>query len=187
MDAGLLYRPFDFVSFGVKTSAVNNDYDFDFSLAIRPTGCKFLTLGFDHQYDSDFESLSTSLFLKTNPLKGFELSAMLSSNEYEDNGMPVFDFEKLDEHNLKINLGINTSNMKQIFSLDDGTQMYGIAFNSHKQSDFFIFEDDENQYVSIVLNDTFIEEKPRRTSVSSLISPKNLALNLELGLIILII
>ena len=33
---------------------------------------------------------------------------MLSSNEYKDNGMPIFDFEKLNEHNLKINLGINT-------------------------------------------------------------------------------
>ena len=175
VDAGLLYRPFDFVSFGVKTSAVNNDYEsFDFSLAVRPTGCKFLTLGFDHQYDSDFESLNTSLFLKTNPLKGLELSAMVSSNQYEDYGMPIFDFEKLDEHNLKINLGVNTDKMKQMFSnSEDGTQMYGIAFNSHKQSDFFVFEDDENQYVSIVLNDTFIEEKPEeKFSVSNFISPK---------------
>ena len=79
--------------------------------------------------------------IRDSPLKGLELSAMLSSNEYEDNGMPIFDFEKLDDHNLKINLGINTKNMKQIFSnSEDGTQMYGIAFNSHKQSDFFILK-----------------------------------------------
>ena len=175
VDAGLLYRPFNFISFGLRTSTINNDYEnFDLSLGVRPFGCKLLTMGFDHKYDKDLESLNTSVFLKTIPLEGFELSAMLSSNEYENNGMPIFDFEKLDQHNLKINLGINTSNMKQIFSnSDDGTQMYGIAFNTHKQSDFFIFEDNENQYVSIILNDTFIEEKPQeKFSVSSLISPR---------------
>ena len=175
VDAGLLYRPFNFISFGLRTSTINNDYEnFDLSLGVRPFGCKLLTMGFDHKYDKDLESLNTSVFLKTIPFEGLELSAMLSSNEYENNGMPIFDFEKLDKHNLKINLGINTSNMKQIFSnSDDGTQMYGIAFNSHKQPDFFIFEDDENQYVSIILNDTFIEEKPQeKFSVSSLISPR---------------
>jgi len=74
--------------------------------------------------NKDLESLNTSVFLKTIPLEGFELSAMLSSNEYENNGMPIFDFEKLDQHNLKINLGVNTSNMKQIFSNSDDVTLF---------------------------------------------------------------
>ena len=175
VDAGLLYRPFNFISFGLKAAAVNNDYEnFDLSLGIRPFGCQLLTFGFDHKYDKDLESLNTSLFLKTTPLKGLELSAVLSTNQFEDDGMPIFDFEKLNQHNLKVNLGLNADNMKQIFSKsEDGTQMYGVAINSHKQSDFFIFEDDKNRYVSIVLNDTFIEEKPTdKFSISNLLNSR---------------
>ena len=130
----------------------------DFGIGFRPLGCKFLTLGMDQSFDKDWESKNTSLFIKTIPISGLELSASISSNEYEDNGVPVFNFDELDNHNLKFNIGFNIDGLKSIYSQTNDEAWLGASFTSHVQPD--LFKKKKNKYVTLVFDDLFIEEKP---------------------------
>ena len=161
IDVGLLYRPFNFISLGWKSTLPDNFSDFithDFGIGFKPLGSKFLTLGIDQSFDKDWETQNTSLFIKTIPINGLELSTSISSNEYENNGMPIFDFEDLDKHEVKFNIGFNIDGFKSIYSQTNDEAWLGTSFASHVQLD--LFKKKKNKYVTLVFDDVFIEEKP---------------------------
>ena len=163
-DVGLLYRPANFISLAWKSTLDGKMDDFithDFAMGVRPFGCKSLTFGLDQRYDKDWGTQNTSLFIKTIPIKGLELSASISSSEYEDNGMPIFNFDKLDNHDLRLNIGFNLDGIKQVYShSNNGSNVYGASFTTHKQAD--LFKKKKDKYVTLVFDDVFIEEKPTK-------------------------
>ena len=174
-NVGLLYRPANFISLGWKSTLdgkMDNFITHDFGIGFRPLGCKFLTLGMDQSFDKDWESKSTSLFIKTIPIDGLELSATIISNEYEDNGMPIFNFDELDNHDLKFNVGFNINGIKQVYSHNNnGSNAYGASFTTHMQPD--LFKKKKNKYVTLVFDDIFIEEKPlKKFYISNLFGNK---------------
>ena len=164
MDVGLLYRPTNFISLGWTSTAKDGFSNFithGFGFGLRPLGCKSITLGVDQHFDKDWESQNTSLFIKTIPINGLELSASISSNKYEDNGIPVFNFDELDSHDLKFNIGFNIDGIKQVYSHNNnGSNAYGASFTSHMQPD--LFQKKKNKFVTLVFDDVFIEEKPTK-------------------------
>ena len=164
MDVGLLYRPTNFISLGWTSTAKDDFSNFithGFGFGLRPLGCKSITLGVDQHFDKDWESQNTSLFIKTIPINGLELSASISSNEYEDNGMPVFNFDELDSHDLKFNIGFNIDGIKQVYSHNNnGSNVYGASFTTHIQPD--LFKKKKNKFVTLIFDDVFIEEKPTK-------------------------
>tara|TARA_Y100001970_G_scaffold140417_1_gene172816 strand:- start:1516 stop:3981 length:2466 start_codon:yes stop_codon:yes gene_type:complete len=166
LDVGILYRPSNFISLAWK-STLKDDFSefitYEFGLGIRPLGCKSLTIGADYHFDAKWNSNKTSLFIKTIPLKGLELSASISSNEYEDNGMPIFNFENLESHNLKLNIGLNFDGIKSTYSeIINGQKIIGTTFTSHKEPN--LFDKKKDKYVTLVFDDIFIEEKPKKRS-----------------------
>lgn len=172
-DVGLLYRPANFISLAWKSTLDGKMDDFithDFAMGVRPFGCKSLTLGLDQRFDKDWGTQNTSLFIKTIPIKGLELSASISSNNYEDNGMPIFNFDKLDNHDLRLNIGFNLDGIKQVYShSNNGSNVYGASFTTHKQAD--LYKKKKDKYVTLIFDDVFIEEKPKKRSfnISSLL------------------
>ena len=164
MDVGLLYRPTNFISLGWTSTAKDDFSNFikhGFGFGFRPLGCKSITLGIDQHFDKDWESQNTSLFIKTIPINGLELSASISSNEYEDNGIPIFNFDELDNHDLKFNIGFNLEGIKQVYSHNNnGSNTYGVSFTTHMQPD--LFQKKKNKFVTLIFDDVFIEEKPTK-------------------------
>ena len=73
IDAGLMYRPFNLMSIGLKSTLTDNFSNFinhNAALAIRPFGSKFFTLGYDQNFNSKWEMYQTSIFLKAIPVDG---------------------------------------------------------------------------------------------------------------------
>ena len=158
LDVGILYRPANFISLAWK-STLKDDFSefitYEFGLGIRPLGCKSLTLGADYHFDNEWNSNKTSLFIKTIPFKGLELSASISSNEYEDNGIPIFNFENVENHNLKLNIGLNFDGIKSTYSeIVNGQKILGTTFTSHKEPN--LFDKKKDKYVTLVFDDIFI-------------------------------
>jgi len=163
MDIGLLYRPTNFISLGWTSTAndeISNFIKHGFGFGIRPLGCKSITLGIDQHFDGGWKSQNTSLFIKAIPINGLELSASISSNEYKDNGMPIFNFDEIDNHDLKLNIGFNFDGGKITFLEDNDQIIMGTTFTSHKEPN--LFDKKKNKFVTLVFDDVFIEEKPTK-------------------------
>tara|TARA_Y100001936_G_scaffold143451_1_gene139943 strand:- start:3182 stop:5626 length:2445 start_codon:yes stop_codon:yes gene_type:complete len=165
IDVGLLYRPFNFISAGWTSTLFDDFSDFtnhSFGLAFRPFNSKFLTLGFDQSYDYEWKAQTASIFLKTIPINGLELSAKMSSNEYCDQGLPVLKFDDLGAHNLSLNVGLNFGSNKFYTNNSDDRFGSGLSYFSHKQPSIYE-KKNKSRFVTLTFDDIFIEEKPKKS------------------------
>jgi protease-4 len=165
IDAGIIYRPFNFTSLGWK-STLNHDFSnfnsHHFSIALRPFNSKILTLGFDQNFDNswDIDSASSSFFLKTLPFKGIELSAKISSGNSSS-----IDLNKIKDQELSFNIGFDLGQGSIYTNSNNDNFGIGFSINSdHKKPS--LIKSKKNKFVTLSLNDVFIEEKPITKSFS---------------------
>jgi len=151
---GTLYRPYNFLSSGLKYTTDNN---LDFGFALRPFNNHRITLGTDLKFDLDaienLEPTEYSLFIKLISSNGLELTTKFLKNDGDLSNGELFNSVNID---LGFNFGKN--NLKTSYNTSNENEMsLGWMRSSHNKE---IKLKEKSNYVSLILDDLFIEEKP---------------------------
>ncbi len=171
---GLLYRPFNSLSFGMTARVHENDgqeeiSDSQLGLALRPFSWTRMTIGMDMRISNDKNDEIDKIFmpfLSIRPIDGISLD--LSSSF--DN-----DFKNMHQANLSLNFQFDKSGFYTKHSeFDKGetnTSMQGIGFiqNSLKiPTCLKKSSKDKMNFIRMDLGGTFIEEKPQSNFFTNL-------------------
>ena len=163
LSIGLLFRPFNFVSFGdnlTVSESLDSIYSYRAGLAFRPFLKHRLTIGtdvkFENKGDDKFSKGIILPFASIQPVDGIQLSL---SGVLDDNN-------KFGEMN--INLSLNLGHGGGFVSSSDN--QLGIGFTTLSQQDETILnikKKDHKNYVRMNLKGKFIEEKPTDMGIFS--------------------
>ena len=169
ISTGLLYRPTNFLSFGLVASFDQKLEDLKsgrLGFAIRPFSTNMLTLGSDILYANGEELTSYAPFFEISIGNGISVRSQFYTDTFED-----FKFEDI-ELISSINLDFGKSGF-YINKLKPTVPDYGVGVGyyerTHKKSNIFNkSKKNEKKYIRFKLGGLFIEEKPGKNPFSAL-------------------
>ena len=140
---GTLWRPYNFISTGMTYDS--NDY-LNAGLSLRPFNTHKISFGFEYGVNLDDELYKQTMgYIKLMDIKGIDLTGQY--------------FPETEQFNVNLTLNLNDARINSIHNSQFDKQInLGITKTSHKRQT--VIKKKEKKYISLTLDNLFIEEAP---------------------------